>query len=133
MNGFSYVCMTFLVVVALGAAVEAGDALFFREDTRDIPPALPITQAHVSNPALTLGLYGPGKTGIKKSYHETAKNDPHYIWSGQCKGKWAFAFAKKGATADLSGSGARISMRTKNYGRAIYVILKTPEGWLISN
>jgi hypothetical protein len=129
----SHVCLTVLVVVAFGAAAEAGNALFFREDTRDIPAALPITQAHVSNPALTLHLYGPGKGAIKKSYHETTKSDPHYIWSGQCKGKWAFAFAKKGATADLSGPGARISLRTRNYGRAIYVILKTPEGWLISN
>jgi hypothetical protein len=122
-----------LSILALAAAADAGDALFFREDTRDTPPALPITQAHVSNPELTLGLYGPGKTGIKKSYHETSKNDPHYIWSGQCKGLWAFAFAKKNAIADLSGPGARISMRTKNYSRTIYVILKTPGGWLVSN
>ena len=133
MNFFSCECMTLLVVVAFGAAAEAGDALFFREGTRDIPAALPITQAHVSNPALTLGLYGPGKTGIKKSYHETAKSDPHYIWSGQCKGKWAFAFAKKGATADLTAGDAQIRLRTKNYGRTAYIILKTPDGWLISN
>ena len=133
MNFLSCGCITFLVVVAFGAAAEAGDALFFREDTRDIPAALPITQEHVSNPALTLGLYGPGKTGIKKSYHETSKNDPHYIWSGRCKGKWAFAFAKKGAPADLSATGAQIRLRTKNYGRTAYVIVKTPDGWLVSD
>ncbi|MDP6543943.1 MAG: PmoA family protein [Phycisphaerae bacterium] len=122
-----------LAILALSASVNAGDALFFREDTRDIPAALPITQAHVSNPDLTLGLYGPGKGAIKKSYHETSKNDPHYIWSGQCKGLWAVAFAKKNQTADLSGPAAQIRMRTKNYMRTVYVILKTPGGWLVSN
>ena len=133
MNLVSCGCMTFVVVVVFGATVEADDALFFREDTRDIPAALPITQEHVSNPDLMLGLYGPGKTGIKKSYHETSKNDPHYIWSGQCKGKWAFAFAKKNQTADLSAADAQIRLRTKNYRRTVYVILKTPDGWLIGN
>ena len=117
MNLLSCMGLSFLVVAVFGATAGAGDALFFREDTRDIPAALPITQGHVSNPDLTLGLYGPGKTGIKKSYHENTKNDPHYIWSGQCKGKWAFAFAKKGAPADLTGPVAQIRLRTKNYGR----------------
>ena len=125
--------LSFLAVVAFGAAVEAGDALFFREDTCDIPAALPITQAHIANRDLTLGLYGPGKAGIKKSYHESARNDPHYIWSGRCKGKWAFAFAKKGAAADLSAADAQIRLKTKNYGRTAYVILKTPGGWLVSD
>jgi len=133
MNLIYYGCLSFLAIVVFGASAGADDALFFREGTRDIPAALPITQEHVSNPALTLGLYGPGKTGIKKSYHETSKNDPHYIWSGQCKGKWAFAFAKKGSTADLTADDAQIRMRTKNYGRTVYVILKTPGGWLVSN
>ena len=126
----------FLLLTAILAVVSqaVGDGpLFFREDTRDIPAALPITQEHVSNPELTLGLYGPGKSGIKKSYHENTKNDPHYIWSGQCKGKWAFAFTKKDAAADLSGADAQIRLRTKNYGRTAYIILKTPDGWLISN
>ena len=122
-----------LAVVAIAAKAGAENALFFREDTRDIPAALPITQEHVANPELALGLYGPGKSGIKKSYHETTKNDPHYIWSGQCKGNWAVAFARKNATADLGGSQAQIRLRTKNYQRTVYVILKTPDGWLVSN
>ncbi|MBT3199087.1 MAG: hypothetical protein HN350_04135 [Phycisphaerales bacterium] len=122
-----------VAVFALAASADAADGLFFREDTRDIPPALPITQKHISNPDLILGLHGPGKTGIKKSYHESTKNDPHYIWSGQCKGNWAVSLAKKNATADLSGAQAQIRMRTKNYMRTVYVILKTPGGWLVSN
>ncbi len=122
-----------LSILAIAAAADAGDALFFREDTRDIPAALPITQEHVSHPELTLGLYGPGKSGIKKSYHETTRNDPHYIWSGRCKGLWAVGLTKKNQTADLSGPDAQIRMRTKNYMRSVYVILKTPAGWLVSN
>ena len=129
----NYVIYGCLVMLTLAVAVNADDSLFFREDTRDTPPALPITQAHVSNPALTLNLYGPGKAGLKKSYHESNKNDPHYIWSGQCKGKWAFAFAKKDATADLTGPDAKIRLRTKNYGRTVYIIVKTPDGWLVSD
>jgi len=120
-------------VLAVTNSAKAADALFFREDTRDIPAALPITQAHVSNGDLTLGLYGPGRGGVKKSYHETARNDPHYIWSGQCKGRWAVAFRKKSAAADLTASDARIRLRTKNYKRTLYVILKTPGGWLVSD
>jgi hypothetical protein len=133
MTFITYVTYGCLAIGAVVAFAQADDALYFREDTRDIPAALPITQAHVANPALTLGLYGPGKTGIKKSHHEPVKNDPHYIWSGQCKGKWAFAFAKKGKPADLTADDAQIRMSTKNYQRTIYVILKTSSGWLISN
>ena len=121
------------VVLSAGSAAGAAEGLFFREDTRDTPPALPITQEHVANPGLVLRLYGPGKAGVKKSYHETTKNDPHYIWSGQCQGRWAVAFEKKGATADLSAADAQIRLRTKNQGRTVYVILKTPDGWLVSN
>ena len=130
MNLITYGC---LAILLFAASAAGDDALYFREDTRDIPAALPITQEHVSNPELTLGLYGPGKGGIKKSYHENTRNDPHYIWSGQCKGKWAFAFAKKNATADLTGSDAQIRLQTKNYGRTAYIIVKTPDGWLVSD
>ncbi|MBI5008171.1 MAG: hypothetical protein HZB98_00620, partial [Bacteroidia bacterium] len=35
-------------------------ALFFREDWKEIPAATPVTQKHVANPDLLLGLYGPG-------------------------------------------------------------------------
>jgi hypothetical protein len=35
-------------------------ALFFREDWKEIPAATPVTQEHVVNKELILGLYGPG-------------------------------------------------------------------------
>lgn len=113
-----------------GAAPEG---LFFREDTRDTPAALPITQRDVSWPGLTLRLYGPGRSGVKKSHHAPIRNDPHYVWSGECKGRWAVAFARQGASADLSGADARIRLRTRNAQRTLHVILKTPAGWLVSD
>ena len=123
-----------LIGVLVPAAMAAGpEGLFFREGTRDIPAAQPITQEHVANPELLLKLYGPGAAKVKKSFHETAKNDPHYIWSGECPDRWAVAFEKKGATADLSGEEARIRLRVKNSDRTLYVALKTNEGWLVSD
>jgi len=134
MKPASWECLLALVVCIAFCDLAAGaEGLFFREDTRDTPPALPITQEHIACEGLSLRLYGPGKDGVKKSYHETTKNDPHYIWSGQCKGRWAVAFAKTGRTADLSGADARIRLRTKNAGRTVYVIAKTPAGWMVSH
>ena len=127
-------CLLLLVVaLAVCDLAAAAEGLFFREDTRDIPAALPISQEHVACPGLSLKLYGPGKGGVKKSYHETGKNDPHYIWSGQCKGRWAVAFARTGQAADLTGPDAQVRLRTKNAKRTVHLILKTPDGWLVSN
>ena len=52
----------------------AGAAPAFREDWKEIPWALPVTQAHVANPSLTLELHGPGKDGIKLC--EELKQEP---------------------------------------------------------
>lgn len=106
--------------------------LYFREDTQDTPAAVPITQEHIANGKLELKLYGPGRFTVKKSYHESNRNDPHYIWSGLCEAPWAVAFYKRGPAADLSGPRAEIRIRTKNFKRRLYIILKTPDGWLIS-
>jgi hypothetical protein len=51
-------------------------ALFFREDWKETPAEMPVTQAHVANPDLLLALYGPGQHGIKKSNHPQIPNDP---------------------------------------------------------
>ena len=47
----------------------ARPGLFFREDWKETPQALPATQADVSNPDLILSLHGPGASGVKKSHH----------------------------------------------------------------
>jgi hypothetical protein len=54
-------------------------SLFFREDWKEIPAATPVTQKHVVNKDLVLGLYGPGCDSIKKSHHETPADDPYYL------------------------------------------------------
>ncbi len=61
--------------------------LFFREDFKENAAATPITQAHVANPDLILGLYGPGADSIRKSHHDRPADDPYYVWSGECKRK----------------------------------------------
>ncbi len=120
------------LVLSAGSVFSATEGLFFREDTKDTPPALPVTQDHVANPDLTMTLYGPGADGVKKSHHKEVANDPHYLWSGQCPGRWAVTFRRQNAAVDLSGSGAEVRLRTKNFQRTLRLVLKTPSGWLVS-
>ncbi len=107
--------------------------LYFREDTEDIPPSKPITQKHVSHPDLTMRLHGVAEKQLKKSYHEGNANDPHYIWSGRCKDRWAVSWRKTGSAADLSGPGAFFRMRTKNYDRTLYPMVRTEQGWFVAD
>ena len=109
-------------------------SLFFREDFKEIPPACPITQAHIANPNLIMGMYGPGSDSIRKSNHEKPADDPFYVWSGLCKGNWAFTLKNKNAFADLS-SFSKIKWRSKQAGfRNLYIVLKLADGkWLISD
>jgi hypothetical protein len=51
-------------------------SLFFREDFKETPAAYPITQSHIANPDLIMGIYGPGCDSIKKSHHEKPIDDP---------------------------------------------------------
>src|SRR5690554_1953512 len=62
--------------------------LFFREDWKETPPEIPLSQAHVNNPELLVQTYGPGKDSLKKSNHEKPVDDPFYVWSGLCRGNW---------------------------------------------
>ena len=86
-----YLWITVLALPALVAQERPG--LFFREDWKESPAATPVTQEHVVNSNLLLGLYGPGKDGIKKSHHDRPADDPYYIWSGTCAANWAVALA----------------------------------------
>ena len=108
--------------------------LFFREDWKETPAETPVTQAHVANPDLLLGLYGPGKEGIKKSHHDQPADDPHYIWSGTCRGNWAVSLRHRNALVDLTGQ-AKIRWRAKQGGfRQLHIILKLANGsWLVSD
>jgi hypothetical protein len=87
-------------------------SLFLREDWKEISAATPVTQEHVVNKDLILGLYGPGRDSIKKSHHVNPADDPYYIWSGLCKGNWLVTLKKAKSYADLSGH-AKIIWRSE--------------------
>lgn len=107
--------------------------LIFREDWAEIPPARPITQEHIANPELVLSLYGPGQSEIKKSHHEELENDPYYVWSGKCSGKWALVLSHRQLLIDFSAGGLfRLSTRQSG-SRCLHLILKPEQStWFIS-
>jgi hypothetical protein len=137
--------MTFRFCVLLAAALamkaqtpKAADAgrppVFFREDFHETPAATPITQEHIANRSLLLGLYGPGKAGMKKSHHDTPADDPYYIWDGTCEGNCAASLRHSESYADLTGQ-AKVRWRTKQAGfRRLHILLKLANGtWLVSD
>ena len=95
----------FLIVLSAGAQAPEDNRppLFFREDWKAIAAVTPVTQEHVANPKLLVALYGPGKDGIRKSHHDTPKDDPYYIWLGSCPANCAIALRDKDAFVDLTG------------------------------
>jgi hypothetical protein len=125
-----------MVLLLAGSALpkENPPGLLFREDWKEIPAATPVTEEHVANPALTLHRYGPGGDAIKKSHHDQPKDDPYYIWSGECKSNWALALRHKESFADLTGP-AKVRWRARQSGfRQLRVIVKLADGtWLVSD
>lgn len=127
--------LLFAVLLSAPASAQEGNItkppLFLREDWKEIPAETPVTQAHVLNSDLVLGLHGPGKDMIKKSHHDQPLDDPFYIWSGQCEGTWAVTLTWRGASADLTRGSVR--WRTKNFDRTTRVIVGLRNGtWLVS-
>jgi len=118
-------------VLAQETAYRPG--LIFREDWKEIPAEIPVTQQHVNHPDLILNLYGPGKDSVKKSHHDKPVDDPYYIWSGLCTGNWAVTLKHKSSNMDLS-SYAKIRWRSKQFGfRQLHILLKLSDGnWLVS-
>lgn len=114
---------------------EAGyrPELFFREDWKETPPEIPVTQEHVTNKNLLLHLYGPGKDVIKKSHHDQPEDDPYYIWSGLCEGNWLVTLEHRYNFVDLTEY-SKIKWRTKQAGfRELHIVLKLADGtWLVS-
>jgi hypothetical protein len=125
---------TLFSISALESNAQYRPPLFFREDWKENPAAHPITQEHVANPDLILGLYGPGRDLIRKSHHDKPADDPFYVWSGYCKGNWAVTLKHQDFYADLSGF-AKIRRRSEQAGfRNLHIILKLADGtWLVSN
>jgi hypothetical protein len=123
-----------LACLTLSAAAQERPGLFFREDWKETPAATPLTQEHVANPDLLLTRHGPAQAQIKKSHHDTPKDDPYYVWSGDTEGNWAVSLRHKSALVDLTGQ-ARIVWRAKQSGfRRLRIILKTADGaWLVGD
>jgi len=120
--------------LAAAAAAQERPGLFFREDWKETPAATPLTQEHVANPDLLLTRHGPAQAQIKKSHHDTPKDDPYYVWSGDTEGNWAISLRHKSTLVDLTGQ-ARIVWRAKQSGfRRLRIILKTADGaWLVGD
>jgi len=131
---FTVTTLTVLLTVAGNCRAQYRPQLFFREDWKTIPAATPVTQQHVSNPDLILGLYGPGCDSIKKSHHAAPEDDPYYIWSGLCLGNWAVTLKSKSFYADLREY-AKIIWRSRQSGfRQLRLILKLADGeWLVGD
>jgi len=108
--------------------------LFFREDWKETPPEIPLSQNHVNNPDLLVQLYGAGKDSLKKSNHEKPVDDPFYVWSGLCLENWLVALKHKKYNVDLTGF-AKIRWRSKQAGlRDLRIALKLADGtWLVSD
>jgi len=129
-----YLVSTVLLFSSTFVNAQYRPSLFFREDWKELPAATPVTQKHVANIDLILGLYGPGADSIKKSHHPTPADDPYYIWSGLCLGNWAVTLKNTKSCVDLSGN-AKIIWRSHQSGlRCLHLILKLADGtWFVSS
>jgi len=123
-----------IAFISVAALCQERPGLFFREDWKETAAEVPVSQAHVVNTDLILGLYGPGKSVIKKSNHDRPADDPYYIWSGLCPLNWAVTLKHKESYVDLTGQ-AKIRWRSKQTGfRELRIILKLADGaWLVSD
>jgi len=126
----------FNLIIMCGFAQELNyrPALFFREDWKESPAEIPLSQNHVNNADLLIQLYGPGQDSLKKSNHPQPVDDPFYVWSGLCLGNWMVTLKHKTSNVDLTGF-AKISWRSKQAGlRQLRVTIKVANGsWLVSD
>lgn len=132
----AWLACTIVVPGALIAAagVQTRPELAFREDWKETPAALPVTQEHVAHPDLILRLHGPGGDRVKKSHHDQPADDPYYIWSGETRAPWALSLRHRHGPIDLSGQ-ARVRWRAKQSGfHALRLIIQLAEGqWLVAD
>jgi hypothetical protein len=130
---YNYLIACAFVFLSTNCAGQYRPSLFLREDWKEIPAATPVTQIHVANKDLIMGLYGPGCDSLKKSHHETPSDDPYYVWSGLCIGNWAITLKNNKSYVDLSGF-AKIIWRSKQSGlRQLHLLIKLADGtWLVS-
>ncbi|MBD3268089.1 hypothetical protein GF373_15600 [bacterium] len=130
---FGRQCAAAVASIPRAAGVARANQLLFREDWKEIPAQIPVTQEHVVHPHLVLRRHGPDADAIKKSHHDNIPNDPYYVWSGNCRdGRWAVSLRLKEELMDLSNGSVRV--RTKQSGEHfLYYIIEQADGtWLVS-
>jgi len=113
-------------------AADTSRTLIFREDWREIPAAIPVSQEHVGNKHLRLHRHGPGANLIKKSHHAEIPGDPFYIWSGMCDKRWAITLEKKNALVHLTQGKIRLRTRQSGDNRLYLVLGLASDKWLVS-
>jgi hypothetical protein len=113
-ENFTTAFVTWLFVLQVAAGQESQRSCL-REDFREIPAEIPITQNHIVNADLTLHLYGTSANLIKKSHHDEPADDPYYVWSGLCTGTWGFTFSPHSGKFDLS-TGGTLRWRSRQSG-----------------
>jgi hypothetical protein len=103
--------------------------LFFKESWKQTP-AVPVTQAVVTNPDLELRVYGAGKDDMTVNDEGGV---PH-VWTGLCPAGCAVTLRHKESFADLTGK-ARIRWYTKTSGfHEIRPVIKLADGtWLVGD
>lgn len=108
--------------------------LLFREDWKETPAEIPLSQKHVSNTNLAVQLYGAGQDSLKKSNHEKPVDDPFYVWSGLCLENWMVSLQYNSRNVDLTGF-AKIKFRSKQSGlRELRISIKLANGkWYVSD
>lgn len=126
--------LVFSALPGVFAQPDYRPSLFFRENWKENPAEIPLSQKHVNNPDLTVQLYGPGQDSLKKSNHERPVDDPYYVWSGLCLENWMVTLKHKNNNVDLTGF-AKIRWRSKQFGlRQLRIALKLADGtWLVSD
>ena len=131
---FTYILVILFTVTLFAQENNYRPGLFFREDWKEIPAEIPLSQKHVDNTELILNLYGGGQDSLKKSNHEKPVDDPFYVWSGLCLENWMVTLKHKNNNVNLTEF-AKIKWRTKQSGvRQLRITLKLANGeWLVSN
>lgn len=123
-----------LVGCLLSVAAAAPAPLpLFREDWRETPAALPVTQAHVAHADLELVLLGPGGNRVKKSHHDQPADDPYYVWSGETPDTWAVALRYKSGAVDISHGRLRWRSRQSGYRRLHPIVQLADGSWIIAD
>lgn len=120
----------FFLSILLAPMLAAAETKI-REDFRTNPAHIPLVNADLTSPFLTLRRIGQGADQLKLSHHPEVQNDPHYVWNGQCKGPVLIGFVLKDRL-DLSDPGWHCRLRTKNVGTSrLHLAVQVGALWFV--